>query len=42
MLNWLLLENYLCMYVIYMFDEGGEECDKVVLEFFKVFDFDCK
>ncbi|MEU4017430.1 metal-sensitive transcriptional regulator [Microbacterium sp. NPDC028030] len=39
-LNRLLLENHLRTHVTHMFDEGGEERDKAVLELLKAFDFD--
>ena len=41
-LNRLLLENHLRTHVTHMFDEGGEERDKAVVELLKAFDFDRK
>jgi len=41
-LNRMLLENHLRTHVTEMFDDGGEERDKAVLELLKAFDFDSK
>lgn len=41
-LNRLLLENHLRTHVTDMFEAGGEERDKAVVELLKAFDFDRK
>jgi DNA-binding FrmR family transcriptional regulator len=41
-LNRLLLENHLQTHVTHMFEAGGEEREKAVVELLKAFDFDRK